>query len=142
MNWRSVVKKSKLNRLNLRDDRAEKEFLGQLKQAGVPVSDKRLAINLTTEFVHQRHRMLYGFGLAGERGYTDEQAAKAAGVNLRSCFWKRAGELRKFGYIEPVRIVSGPDKGWQEMRKGDLGGTQGVWRITKAGRHQLQVWGR
>lgn len=87
-------------------------------------------------FANQRHAMLYGFSLAGEDGYTDEQAAKAASLNLRSCYWKRASELRQFGYLESMK-----DSGAPLTRKSDLGGMQQVWRITRAGKHQLEMWG-
>jgi hypothetical protein len=87
-------------------------------------------------FANQRHAMLYGFSLAGIDGYTREQAAKAANINLRSCFWKRAGELIDFSYLEKVMVG-----GEQLTRKSDLDGDQGVWRITKEGRKQLEMWG-
>ena len=88
------------------------------------------------KFANQRHAMLYGFSLAGVDGYTREQAAKAANINLRSCFWKRAGELIDFSYLEKVMVG-----GEQLTRKSDLDGDQGVWRITKEGRKQLEMWG-
>lgn len=55
----------------------------------------------------QKLRLLAAYDFAGERGFTDEQAAHYAGL-LGSCFWKRAGELRADGHIaqpegEPVR---------------------------------------
>jgi len=40
-------------------------------------------------------RAWYG---SGERGFTDEEAAEAAGVE--GCWWKRAGELRAQGKIK------------------------------------------
>lgn len=127
---------------------AEHEYDAQLKRfkgkigddgrkllaMGVPVSDETFSL---PRFANQRHAMLYGFSLAGDDGYTDEQAAKAAGLNLRSCFWKRASELRQFGYILPVKN----DDGTWLTRKSDLGGTQQVWRMTKAGKKQLELWG-
>lgn len=52
-----VVKAPKLliptvrfNSLNLRDESTERQFYMELKQMGVPVSDKTLAINLNTDF--------------------------------------------------------------------------------------------
>ena len=55
----------------------------------------------------QKMKLLRAYAYAGERGFTDEQAAHYAGL-LGSCFWKRAGELRADGYIaqpegDPVR---------------------------------------
>lgn len=87
------------------------------------------------KFVNQRHAMLAGFADAGKTGYTDEQAAKAMKLNLRSCFWKRAGELREMGLIEPLIL-----KGEHMTRTGDAGAAQGVWKITTEGRNQLRMW--
>lgn len=42
-----------------------------------------------------------------EDGLTDEQAAERAGVNLRSCWWKRCNELRQLGFIQPVTDPQG-----------------------------------
>lgn len=36
--------------LNLRDEKQEREFLGMLKEAGVPISDKALSVNIDIEF--------------------------------------------------------------------------------------------
>jgi hypothetical protein len=36
---------------------------------------------------------------AGASGLTDEEAARAAGVDTGSCWWKRCGELRAAGAI-------------------------------------------
>jgi hypothetical protein len=55
----------------------------------------------------QKVMLLRAYSDAGNRGFTDEQAAYRSGL-LGSCFWKRCGELRDLGYIkqpegEPVR---------------------------------------
>jgi hypothetical protein len=40
----------KFSTLNLRDEAQEREFIGQLKQMGVPISDGTLAVNIPIEF--------------------------------------------------------------------------------------------
>lgn len=37
------------------------------------------------------------------RGLTAEEARAKSGLSVRSCFWKRVGELRDAGLIEPMR---------------------------------------
>lgn len=91
----------------------------------------------TMRFVNQRHAMLSGFSQAGVKGVTAEQAAELAGVSMRSCFWKRASELRKRDFLEPVL-----HRGEQEFRKSSADGFQGVWKITPAGREQLREWNK
>lgn len=90
---------------------------------------------MTTTFANQRHAMLYGFSQSGTKGATAEQAADLAGVSLRSCFWKRASELRKKEYLEPVIR-----KGEQEFRQSEAGGFQTVWKITTEGKAKLREW--
>jgi hypothetical protein len=40
-------------------------------------------------------------------GLNDEEAAERAGVNMRSCWWKRSNELRQLHYIEPLTDARG-----------------------------------
>jgi hypothetical protein len=56
----------------------------------------------------QRHRLLQAYEDA-HNGYhptddlTDEEAGAIAGLAFtRACYWKRCGELRQLGYIEPT----------------------------------------
>jgi len=44
------------NTLNLRDEATERNFVSQLKQLGVPISDKTLAINIPFEFEQELER--------------------------------------------------------------------------------------
>ena len=90
----------------------------------------------TSTFVNQRHAMLYGFSQAGAKGFTDEQAAKAIGRD-RMGYWKRASELRKKDYLEPV-----VRKGEQEFRQSEAGGFQTVWKISPEGKAKLRAWDR
>lgn len=69
----------------------------------------------------QKAKLLAAFN---EANMTDEEAAIAAGLSLRSCFWKRCGELRDAGFI----AFNG------EMRIGSAGSSCGVSEITAAGR--------
>lgn len=55
----------------------------------------------------QKALLLEAFRVAGPDGLTDEEAAEAAGVSMRSCFWKRCGELRQDGRIGVLRRLDG-----------------------------------
>ena len=70
----------------------------------------------------QKAKLLAAF--ASCPGMTDEQAAIAAGLSLRSCFWKRCGELRDAGLL----AFTG------EQRIGSAGTSCGVSEITASGR--------
>jgi hypothetical protein len=71
----------------------------------------------------QKAKLLEAYARAGARGLTDEQAAELAGLNMRSCFWKRCGELRQDGYIAETG----------EHRIGDAGVARLVSRVTDSG---------
>ena len=43
----------------------------------------------------QKDKLLNAYRTAYPAGLTDEEAAIAAGLSLRSCFWKRCSELRQ-----------------------------------------------
>lgn len=66
----------------------------------------------------QRERLYAAFA-KHPAGLTDEEAAVAAGVPIRSCWWKRCSELRDEGLIEPTGV----------MRVGSAGSKQMVSRI-------------
>ena len=60
---------------------------------------------------------------------SSENAAKAAGLSMRSCFWKRCSELcNDMGYLE--------DTGKTEP--GDAGSARIVYRITDEGRSAVR----
>jgi hypothetical protein len=59
---------------------------------------------------------------------TADEAAKEAGVSMRSCYWKRCSELRDLGFIEPVM-----DGDYPLNRIGDSGSQQMVCKITRDG---------
>lgn len=62
----------------------------------------------------QKARLLACFAEAGSQGMTDDEAAIAADL-VRSCFWKRCGELRQDGMVADCgRLRPGPLFG--EMR--------------------------
>lgn len=46
--------------------------------------------------------LLSAYRAAGAAGLTDEEAARASGVDLLSCWTKRCGELRTMGLIAPT----------------------------------------
>ncbi len=68
----------------------------------------------------------YGAIAVDKQGMTDEEAADQAGLT-RSCFWKRCGELRADGLIEPTGGT----------REGEAGVPRIVCRITDKGREVL-----
>jgi transposase len=96
-----------------------------------------MTVTAPARFANQRHAMLAGFSQAGVKGATAEEAAEMAGVSMRSCYWKRASELRGKELLEPV-----VRKGEQEFRISGANGHQGVWKITPAGRQQLKAWSK
>ena len=63
-------------------------------------------------------------------GWTDEEAAEWCGLS-GSCYWKRCGELRDGGWIEPVLDTV---RGGELTRIGSAGSPRIVCRITPAGR--------
>lgn len=71
----------------------------------------------------QKARLLREYAVSLD--LTDEEAAGAAGLSMRSCWWKRCSELRQDGMIEPVPGAK---------RLGTAGDYQMVCRITDAGR--------
>lgn len=73
----------------------------------------------------QRARLLAAYASAPAAGYTDEEAAQAAGLPERACWWKRCGELRDADLI-----------GWTGATRDSptSGGAQGVCAITELGR--------
>lgn len=78
----------------------------------------------------QRGRLLLAYAADnGVRGLTDEEAHKAANIPDRSCWWKRCGELRQHGLIEPMVSADGS----QVFRTGDAGAIRGVCVVTPEG---------
>lgn len=77
---------------------------------------------------NQRLRLLAVYPAAGETGLTAEEAAYAAEVNMRSCWWKRVSELAQDRCIEQqVR------DGEPVTREGDAGVERNVYVITPVG---------
>ncbi len=56
------------------------------------------AHDVATRSPNQKVQLLRQFRRAGDLGLTDEEAADQAGL-LRSCYWKRCGELRRLELI-------------------------------------------
>jgi hypothetical protein len=76
----------------------------------------------------QRFKLLDVFASWHDAGCTDEEAASGAGL-LRSCYWKRCGELRALGLIE----FTG------QRAKGDAGVNRLVSAITPKGREVVRL---
>jgi hypothetical protein len=83
---------------------------------------------------NQRLRLLAQYPAAGETGLNAEEAAKAAGVSLRSCFWKRISELAQDRCIEELVVA-----GRTVTRKGDAGVDRNVYVLTTVGRAVLRA---
>jgi hypothetical protein len=79
----------------------------------------------------QRGRLLLAYLEVSDLGLTDDQAARMAGIGEKSCWWKRCGELRRAGLIEPM--VAGDDD-TPVMREGESGMLRTVSVITPEGR--------
>lgn len=54
-----LVPEIRFKTLNLRDEAAERTFLRELKNAGVPISDHSLAVNIPIEFDDEQEKVLY-----------------------------------------------------------------------------------
>lgn len=78
----------------------------------------------------QRGRLLLAYAKAGDLGLTDEDAARESGVPMRSCWWKRCGELRKAGLIE---VMLAGDDDIPVQREGSAGTLRTVCTITSEG---------
>lgn len=83
---------------------------------------------------NQRLRLLAAYPAAGEEGLTAEEAAYAAKVKIRSCWWKRVSELAQDRCIEEL-VVGGRTV----TRKGDAGVDRNVYVITNVGRAVLRA---
>ena len=70
----------------------------------MPPSDEQLMAVTSSS---QRGRLLLAYYEAGEAGLTDDAAAREARIPDSSCWWKRCGELRSAGLIEPM--IAGDD---------------------------------
>jgi hypothetical protein len=83
----------------------------------------------------QKAILLSAFADAGSDGLNDEQAAERAGVNMRSCWWKRCGELRDLGLIQFLFDAQGNEI----TRVATSGVARKVSVITPLGRDTLQA---
>jgi hypothetical protein len=80
----------------------------------------------------QLHRLLVAYGIHSSIGLTDEEAAGRAGL-LKSCYWKRCGELRDDKLIKVLY-----KDGLPVARLGSAGTNRAVSCITDAGRAYLR----
>lgn len=58
-----------------------------------------IAARSVTAAASQRDALLVAYRQAGAQGFTDEEAARAAGL-LNVGYWKRCSDLRRLGLIE------------------------------------------
>jgi hypothetical protein len=82
---------------------------------------------------NQRMQLLLQYREAAEQGLTDEEAARAAGLFERTCYWKRCGELRQDGYVERISGYG--------VRMGSAGTNRIVCAITDVGLRKLTSLG-
>lgn len=91
-------------------------------------TQKQGAADVAVRAGSQKHKLLVAYWTVETHGHTagltDEEASAHAALPIRSCFWKRCGELRQAGLIAPTG----------EERKGDAGTPRIVCRITEAGK--------
>lgn len=76
----------------------------------------------------QKAALLRAYEDVDQVGMTDEDAATRAGLSIRSCYWKRCGELRAAGLIEETG----------ETSPGEAGVPRIVCRITTLGLRVLR----
>lgn len=100
------------------------------REPGTSVSPTADSALLIVRSGSQRARILLAYMAAGEEGLTDDQAARAAGISDKSCWWKRCSELRQSGLTTP--IVAGDDD-IPVMREGESGVLRTVCVITPEG---------
>ena len=54
-----LIPEIKFKTLNLRDEATERDFMRELKNAGVPVSDRTLAVNIPIDFDDEQEKVVY-----------------------------------------------------------------------------------
>jgi hypothetical protein len=86
-----------------------------------PSTSHKGAADVAVRAGSQRHELLAAYG--GGKEMTADEAMRDAGVNERSCYWKRVSELVAGGYLE--------DCGTERMA--EQGSKQRVNRITTKG---------
>lgn len=94
------------------------------------VTEKIGAQDVAKRAPTQRERLLMAYA-DQFMGLTDEQAADAAGL-LRSCYWKRCGELRALGLITTEEV-----DGKLLTRRGSAGTERIICWITEEGESHL-----
>ena len=62
----------------------------------------------------QKARLLDQYKQAGPEGLTDDEAASSAGL-MKSCYWKRCGELRQDGVIVETGVTRPGEAGVQRI---------------------------
>lgn len=78
-------------------------------------SSKAGAVAVATRAGSQKARLLQAYRDAGSAGLTDEEAAAAADVPERSCWWKRCNELRESGLIRATGHMRAGGAGVQRI---------------------------
>lgn len=99
----------------------EPQQIDQRYRNGDHAASEAGAADVSFRASSQKAKLLLVFRQTSE--LTDEEAAEAAGLNMRSCFWKRCGELRALGLIE---FTGG-------TKVGSAGSSAGLSELTAAG---------
>jgi hypothetical protein len=98
-----------------------------------PETSKKAARSVGMRASSQKAKLLRVFGDANEP-LTSEEACIAAGINIRSCHWRRCGELANDdGLLEVFHI-----NGVKYTKKSSLGEHNVTYVITPAGRRKLK----
>lgn len=100
--------------------------IGPGAEKRTPAPDKVLR---TVTASSQLGRLLRVYATYPESGITDDEAQRMSGISERSCWWKRCGELRSAGLIEPME----DEQGVQITRIAESGRSRVVCRITPEG---------
>ena len=83
----------------------------------------------------QKAKLLRVYGDANSP-LISEEAAVEAGINIRSCHWKRCGELAEDGLLEVFKIA-----GVDYTKISSMGEHNRTYVITDAGRRKLKELG-
>lgn len=98
-----------------------------LARADAPATSKAGASDVVMRSGSQRHRLLSAYADGSQ--LTADEAMRKAGVNERSCYWKRVSELLHAGLLQDA----------DTERPGEQGSLQRVNRITERGLNALSV---
>lgn len=95
-----------------------------------PGTSREGAADVAVRAGSQRGKLLRVYATTPLGGLTSDEARDAAGLSMRSCYWKRVSELAQFGYIEAFG-----------SHAGEAGSNKTVYRVTDKGRTTVAAMG-